>query len=469
MGGAGQLHLPMNPPFSKRSTPASSQGLGLFTDLYELTMAQAFHSQQMLASATFSLFIRQYPPNRGYMVSAGLEDVLDYLEALSFDEESLGYLESTGIFNSGFLQYLANLNFTGSVRAIPEGRLFFAEEPVLEVTGPIIEAQLVETFIINQINLQTLLATKAARCVWAAGDKPISDFSARRTQGTDAAMKMARSSYLAGFQSTSNVLAASRYGIPPAGTMAHSFISSFVSEQDAFQVYADTFPDHTILLLDTYETLRGAEKAVRVARNLENRGHRLTAVRLDSGDFDALSRQVRRILDTAGLQYVKILASGGLDEFQLESLVQAGAPIDLFGVGTKAGVSADAPWSDMAYKLVCYDGRPVMKLSEDKIYRPGAKQVFRTMDTDGMFTRDIVGMEDELLVGGLPLLDEAMSDGVRTSPSPPLGAIRDRFNQDFHRLDHGFKKLTNPPSYPVDVTPNLKLLTAEVKGTIALE
>ena len=223
-------------------------------------------------------------------------------------------------------------------------------------------------------------------------------------------MKMARSSYLAGFQSTSNVLAASRYGIPPAGTMAHSFISSFVSEQDAFQVYADTFPDHTILLLDTYETLRGAEKAVRVARNLENRGHRLTAVRLDSGDFDALSRQVRRILDTAGLQYVKILASGGLDEFQLESLVQAGAPIDLFGVGTKAGVSADAPWSDMAYKLVCYDGRPVMKLSEDKIYRPGAKQVFRTMDTDGMFTRDTVGMEDELLVGGLPLLDEAMSD-----------------------------------------------------------
>ena len=456
----------MDKPRSKRSGTVSNQGLGLFTDLYELTMAQAFHSQQMVAPATFSLFVRKYPPNRGYLVSAGLEDVLDYLEAFSFDDDSLEYLESTGIFNSRFLQYLANIRFTGSVRAIPEGRLFFTDEPVLEVTAPIIEAQLAETFIINQVNLQTLLATKAARCVWAAGDKPVSDFSARRAHGTDAAMKMARSSYLAGFQSTSNVLAASRYGIPPAGTMAHSFISSFVSEQDAFQVYADTFPDNTILLLDTYETLAGAEKAVRVARNLESRGHRLTAVRLDSGDFDSLSRQVRRILDTAGLEYVKILASGGLDEFHLQSLVHTDAPIDLFGVGTKAGVSADAPWSDMAYKLVWYDGRPVMKLSEDKIYRPGSKQVFRILGTDGMFARDILAMEDEGLVGGSPLLYEAMSNGTRTSPSPPLGAIRDQFNEDFQRLGHHFKCLTDPPSYPVDVTPNLKRLTDELKGTI---
>ncbi|MCH7712378.1 MAG: nicotinate phosphoribosyltransferase [Chloroflexi bacterium] len=445
------------------------QDLGLFTDLYELTMGQAFFSQGMLAPATFSLFIRAYPPNRGYLVSAGLEDVLDYLEALSFGPAALEYLDSTGIFTGDFLQYLAGLRFTGSVRAIPEGRLFFTDEPVLEVSGPMIEAQLAETFIINQINLQTLLATKAARCVWAAQGRPISDFSARRAQGTDAAMKMARSSYLAGFQSTSNVLAAQRYGIPPAGTMAHSFISSFISEEEAFQVYADTFPGRTILLLDTYDTMEGAEKAVRVAKNMEKQGHRLVAVRLDSGDFDSLSRQVRRMFDLAGLDHVKILASGGLDEFELETLVGAGAPIDLFGVGTKAGVSADAPWSDMAYKLVCYDGRPVMKLSEGKAYRPGAKQVFRLMDTGGMFSRDVIGTEDEEPVGGTRLLEEVMAGGSRTAPSPSLDEIRERFNQDFGRLDQRFKSLTNPPHYPVAASPSLERLTAKVQQSINVE
>ena len=443
--------------------------MGLFTDLYELTMGQAFFSQGMLAPATFSLFIRSYPPNRGYLVSAGLEDVLEYLEALSFGPAALEYLEATGIFTADFLNHLAGLRFTGSVRAIPEGRLFFTDEPVLEVSGPMIEAQLAETFIINQFNVQTLLATKAARCVWAAQGRPLSDFSARRAQGTDAAMKMARSSYLAGFQSTSNVLAAKQYGIPPAGTMAHSFISSFISEEDAFQVYADTFPDRTILLLDTYDTVEGAEKAVRVAKNMEERGHRLMAVRLDSGDFDSLSRQVRRMLDRAGLDYVKILASGGLDEFELESLVLAGAPIDLFGVGTKAGVSADAPWSDMAYKLVSYDGRPVMKLSEGKIYRPGAKQVFRLMDTGGMFTRDVIGTADDEPLGGTRLLEEVMAGGWRTAPSPSLEEIRERFNQEFSRLDHRFKSLINPPRYPVAASPNLERLTVKVQESIAVE
>ena len=456
----------MNPNMSGQ---ISGQDLGLFTDLYELTMGQAFFSQGMMAPATFSLFIRSYPPNRGYLVSAGLEDVLDYLEALSFGPPALEYLESTGIFTGDFLQYLAGLRFTGSVRAIPEGRLFFIGEPVLEVSGPIIEAQLAETFIINQINLQTLLATKAARCVWAAQGRPISDFSARRAQGTDAAMKMARSSFLAGFQSTSNVLAAHRYGIPPAGTMAHSFISSFTSEEDAFQIYADTFPDRTILLLDTYDTVQGAEKSVRVAKYMEQQGRRLVAVRLDSGDFDSLSRQVRRILDLAGLDYVKILASGGLDEFELETLVRAGAPIDLFGVGTKAGVSADAPWSDMAYKLVCYDGRPVMKLSEGKIYRPGAKQVFRILDTAGMFSRDVIGTEDEEPLGGTRLLEEVMAGGSRTAPSPSLEELLERFNHDFGRLDHRFKSLTNPPHYPVAASPNLERLTAKVQESIAVE
>ena len=442
------------------------QDLGLFTDLYELTMAQAFYRQGMFAPATFSLFIRKYPANRGYLVSAGLEDVLDYLESLHFSQASLDYLRSTGTFTGDFLEYLKGLRFTGSVRAIPEGRLFFVNEPVLEVTAPIIEAQIAETFIINQINLQSLLATKAARCVWAAQGRPLADFASRRTHGTDAALKMARCSYIGGFQSTSNALAAQRYGIPPSGTMAHSFVSSFPSEKEAFRTYAQTFPDRTILLLDTYDTIEGAWHAVEVAKEMEAKGHRLVAVRLDSGDLDALSHQVRRVLDDSGLDYVKILASGGLDEYELEELVQHEAPIDLFGVGTRAGVSSDAPYSDMAYKLVSYDQRPVTKLSPDKAYLPGAKQVFRLRDSQGQFSRDVIGREDDDLPGGEALLRTVMADGRRTGPDPTLGEIRERFLQDFQHLDEHHKRLSSPPYYPVAVSPRLEQLTAQVQAQI---
>ena len=407
--------------------PLPPEETGLFADLYELTMAQAYFRHSMFAPATFSLFIREYPPNRGYLVAAGLEDVLDFLEAMKFGPSSIAYLKSTGIFTDDFLDYLGAVRFTGSVRAIPEGRLFFANEPVLEVTGPIIEAQIAETFIINQINLQTLLATKAARCVWACQGRTVSDFASRRTHGTDAALKMARCSYIGGFESTSNVLAAKMYGIPPAGTMAHSFISSFPSESDAFNAYSETFPNRTILLLDTYDTIGGARKAVETAKNLEKVGSRLVAVRLDSGDYDSLSRQVRQILDEADLAYVRILASGGLDEYELERLVAGGAPIDLFGVGTKAGVSADAPWTDMAYKLVCYDGRPVMKLSTDKESPPGAKQVFRMRDGDGNWSRDVVALSDEKVAGADGLLCKVMDEGRRAAASPTLEEIRGRF------------------------------------------
>ena len=437
--------------------------MGLFTDLYELTMAQAYFLQGMSEPATFSLFIRTYPPNRGYLVSAGLDDVLEYLSNLSFSPKGMDYLSSTGIFREDFLGFLKDVKFTGSVRAIPEGRLFFADEPVLEITGPIVEAQLAETFVINQVNLQTLLATKAVRCVWAAQGRGIADFASRRTQGTDAAMKMARASYIAGFQSTSNVLAASHYGIPPAGTMAHSFISSFPSEIDAFRAYAAAFPSRTILLLDTYDTIAGAWNAVQVAKEMETGGHQLLAVRLDSGDFDGLSRQVRRVLDDAGLGYVKILASGGLDEYELDALVQAGAPIDLFGVGTKAGVSADAPWSDMAYKMVSFDGRPVMKLSTGKTSLPGEKQVFRLKDADGKLAKDIIGLSDETPPNAVPLLETVMESGVRTGPAPPLEQARERFQEDFAALDSRFKSLSNPPRYPVTVSNKLRRLTAQVK------
>ena len=440
--------------------------LGLFTDMYELTMAQAFFNQGMSAPATFSLFIRNYPPHRGYFVFAGLEDVLDYLTNLSFSNTSLDYLRSEGIFSEGFLEYLGGVRFTGSVRAVPEGRLFFADEPVLEVTGPIIEAQLAETFIINQLNLQTLLATKAARCVWAAQGRILSDFASRRTQGVDAALKMARCSYITGFESTSNVLAAQRYGIPPAGTMAHSFISSFPSESDAFHSYARTFPTRTVLLLDTYDTIAGAHKAVEVARQLEADGQCLLAVRLDSGDFDSLSREVRRILDEAGFGDVKILASGGLDEHQVDRLTRDGAPIDIFGLGTKVGVSADAPWSDMAYKLVCYDQRPVTKLSPAKAYLPGAKQVFRFKDAAGQLSRDVIGLQDETIPDGQPLLTQVMGQGRRTGPIPTLQEIRELFRQEFLGLPDRFKTLENPPHYPVAVSPRLQELTSQVQEEI---
>lgn len=443
-----------------------AQDLGLFTDLYELTMAQAFYQRGMFDPATFSLFIRKYPANRGYLVSAGLEDVLDYLENLRFSPASLGYLRSTGTFTGDFLEYLSGLRFTGSVQAISEGRLFFVNEPVLEVTAPIIEAQIAETFIINQINLQSLLATKAARCVWAAQGRPLADFAARRTHGTDAALKMARCSYIGGFQSTSNVLAAQRYGIPPSGTMAHSFISSFLSEKEAFRAYAQTFPDRTVLLIDTYDTIEGAWRAVEVAKEMEAEGRRLVAVRLDSGDLDALSRQVRRILDDSGLDYVKILASGGLDEYELEELVQHDAPIDLFGVGTKAGVSSDAPYSDMAYKLVSYDQRPVTKLSADKAYLPGDKQVFRLRDNQGRLSRDIIAQADEDLPGGEALLHRVMADGHRIGPDPTLDEIRERFLHDFKCLDDHHKRLSSPPLYPVAVSPRLEKLTAQVQAQI---
>ena len=443
--------------------PLPGDDLGLFTDLYELTMSQAFLRQGMSATATFSLFTRTYPPNRAYFVSAGLEDVLDYLSNLNFSERAIDYLRATGIFSDDFLEYLSGVRFTGSVRAIPEGRLYFTDEPAVEITAPLIEAQLAETFIINQVNLQSMLATKAARCVWAAKGRGIADFASRRTQGTDAALKMARASYIAGFSSTSNVLAASLYGMPPAGTMAHSFISSFPSELTAFRAYAASFPDRTILLLDTYDTIAGTWNAVQVAKEMEAGGTRLMAVRLDSGDFDDLSRKVRKILDESGFDDVKILASGGLDEYELETLVNEGAPIDLFGVGTKAGVSADAPWSDMAYKLVCFDDRPVMKLSPDKVSLPGAKQVFRTKDANGMFAKDIIALHDEELPGGLPLLEEVMRNGKRTGQPVTLEEVRKTFQEDFSSLDGRFKVLNNPPRFPVSISGKLERLTSEVR------
>ena len=449
--------------------PVPAGDIGLLTDFYELTMAQSYFAEGMDGEATFSLFVREYPPGRGYLVAAGVDDALDCLAALSFNDDSVEYLRDTGVFTEDFLGYLREFRFTGSVRAMSEGTLFFADEPILEVTAPVIAAQLAETIVINQIQYQTLLATKSARCVDASEGRPLADFAARRTHGSEAALRMARTSYMAGFGATSNVLAARRYGIPPTGTMAHSYITSFDNEADAFRAYARRFPDRSILLLDTYDTINAAHIAVDVAKEMEVDGHRLTGVRLDSGDFDDLSRQVRRILDAAGLDYVRIVASGGLDEYELERLIQGGAPIDMFGVGTRVGVSADAPYCDMVYKMVCYDGRPVMKLSTGKSSLPGGKQVFRQHNADGKMAGDVIALDHEEIDSAEPLLALTMSDGRRVTAASPINAARQRVADGLASLPEQYRKLTAPARYPVSVSDGVQRLEQQIRSEISGE
>ena len=457
------MTLSSQPPY----LPLPAGEIGLLTDLYELTMAQSYFAEGINGEATFSLYVRGYPPDRGYLVAAGVDDALDCLEALSFDDDSIEYLRSTGIFTADFLKSLSSLRFTGSVRAMPEGSLFFPNEPVLEVTGPVIAAQLVETIVMNQVQYQTLLATKSARCVDAAQGRPLADFAARRTHGSEASLKMARASYISGFGATSNVLAARRYGIPPTGTMAHSYITSFDAEIDAFRAYSRAFPDRSILLLDTYDTANGAHAAVEVAREMGRDGHRLTGVRLDSGDFDALSRQVRRILNDAGLDYVRIVASGGLDEYAIDRLVAANAPIDMFGVGTRVGVSADAPSCDIVYKMVSYNGRPVMKLSEGKESLPAAKQVFREYDPEGMMSADVIGLSTETPSPGEPMLALAMRDGRRLIPPSDVSDARQRVADGLARLPQAHRELRQPDHYPVSISDALQDLDAQIRGRLS--
>ena len=430
--------------------------LSLFTDLYELTMAQAYWQSGVLAEACFSLFVRRLPTNRGYLVFAGLEDMLDALSGLRFGEDDIAWLRSLGLFDDGFLEYLGGLRFTGSARAMPEATVFFANEPVIEVAAPVIEAQIVETLLLNLFNVQTMLATKAARVVEVAGGRSVVDFAARRTQGIDSAIKLARSAYIGGFGGTSNVLAALRHGIPAVGTMAHSFITSFGNELEAFDAYAKSFPGNSTLLVDTYDTIEGVRNAITIAMRMRARGHDLNAIRLDSGDLLSLSVEARAMLDAAGLQDVLVLASGGLDEFQIEDLIESGAAIDGFGVGTNVGTSADYPWLDCVYKLVEYDGNPSMKLSEGKETLVGPKQVFRRLDAAGMYAGDVIGGVDEPVPdGAIALLTEVMRDGIRTSGTCSLDELRQRCSREMKRLPAGCRRIEMPDEYRVAVSDNL--------------
>ena len=436
----------------------------LFTDLYQLTMAQVYWQNGMAGQATFSLYFRTYPPDRAYLVFAGLEDALGYLETLAFADSDIDYLRSEALFDDGFLEFLKGLQFTGRVRAMPEGTVFFANEPVVEVTAPIIEAQIVETYLLNQVNLQSILATKASRVVTAAKGRTLVDFGARRAHGTDAADKLARASYMVGFAGTSNVGAGRRYGIPIFGTMAHSLVEAFPHEEESFRAYARSFPDSTTLLVDTYDVVEGVRTAAEVGGEMRRSGHSLRALRLDSGDLLDLSKKARAMLDKAGLHEVQVFASGGLDEFEVSDLVEAGAPIDGFGVGTKVGVSADAPWTDCAYKLVEYDGRPTMKLSSQKQTAPGPKQVFRYRDDKGTCLRDVIAIANERPsdAGGEPLLSEVMAAGKRTARPPTLQQLREAFAAEFGRLPEAHKAIRSPAMYEVTPSEALESLTRAV-------
>ncbi|MFP3870597.1 MAG: nicotinate phosphoribosyltransferase [Syntrophobacteria bacterium] len=438
----------------------------IMTDLYELTMAASYFEQNMFAPAAFSLFVRNYPPNRGYLVCAGLDPLLDYLAAFHFRDHDLEYLRQTSLFSDRFLKFLETLRFTGEVRAIPEGRIAFRNEPLLEITAPVIQAQLVETYVINAINLPTLVATKASRCLHAAGDGSLVDFSLRRTHGMDAGLMVARASYIGGFIGTSNVQAGKLYGIPVYGTMAHSYVEAFHREIDSFRAFARSFPDSTVLLIDTYDTLAGARKAVTVAAEMRQAGKTLRAVRLDSGDLVQLSRQVRELLDNSGFPEVRIFASGGLDEYRIQRMLTAGARIDAFGVGTKLGVSADAPYLNMAYKMVDYNGRPVLKLSSGKESLAGAKQVFRYRHRQQGFSRDLIGLHNETIAEAEPLLVPFMREGKRLSPSEPLPSIQQRFRAEFADLPPIYKELQGNPNYPVEITHRLQALQDQVSREI---
>lgn len=432
------------------SGPLALHDAALFADLYELTMAASYFREEMRGRATFSLFVRTLPAARSFLVAAGLEDALGYLRSLRFSPGALAYLEGLGRFDAAFLDFLAELRFRGDVRAVPEGTVVFADEPLLEVTASIVEAQLVETAVMNACHLQTVLASKAARSVLAARGRPVVEFGLRRAPGVDGGMKAARSAFVAGAAMSSNVLAGLHYGVPPTGTMAHSYVVAFPSEIDAFRAFARAFPAHATLLLDTYDTLAAADKAVRVAREMRARGERLAGVRLDSGDLLALSRDVRRVLDAAGLQDVRIFASGSLDEHAIDALCRAGAPVDAFGVGTRMDVSADAPYLDMAYKLVRYEGRDVLKVSAGKETWTGEKQVYRTRGPDGRLAGDLLALREEPAPAGAePLLRPVMAGGALLEPPPPLTQARERCGAQLAALPDVVRRLEDAVPYPV--------------------
>ena len=442
-------------------TPAASP---LLTDLYQINMIQAYLDHGATATAVFELFSRTLPARRGFLLAAGLEQALDYLEDLSFSAEDIAWLKSTGRFEDNLLDYLRDFRFTGDVHAMPEGTAFFADEPILRVTAPLPQAQFVESRLINILHFQSLVAAKAARAVLAAPDKLLVDFGMRRAHGAEAGLMAARASYLAGFAGTATVLAGELFGIPLYGTMAHSFIETFDDETAAFESFARARPNNLVLLLDTYDTEAAARKVVALAPRLKASGIAIRSVRLDSGDLVALSNRVRRILDDGGLREVTIFVSGGLDEDSLLAFARAKAPIDGIGIGTSLTTSSDVPAIDCVYKLQEYAGLARRKRSANKATWPGRKQVWRRYGADGRMAGDVLALDPppQRASDDEPLLQLVMQGGKRASPSPALDDIRRRVKRELARLPEPLRRLQADTTYPVEVDEELKTLAAEV-------
>jgi nicotinate phosphoribosyltransferase len=433
----------------------------LLTDLYQLNMMQAYLDHGETGTAVFEFFVRRLPARRGFLVAAGLEQVLEFLENLHFSHDEIDWLAKSGRFGKGMIDYLVTLRFTGDVHAMPEGTIFFPEEPILRITAPLPQAQLIETRIINILHFQVLIASKAARMRLAAPDKLLVDFGLRRAHGAEAGLMAARASYIAGFAGTATVLAEKRFGIPIFGTMAHSFVQAQDDEIAAFEKYATSRPENVTLLIDTYDTEAGARKVVALAPRLKERGITVRAVRLDSGDLIALSKSVRRILDDGGLKDVAIFASGGLDEDSVAAMLRAGAPINGFGLGTSLTTSSDVASLDCIYKLQEYAGVARRKRSTGKATWPGRKQVWRRVGPDGTMSRDVLGLESDKQEGE-PLIELVMQGGKRVAPVTPLSQSRERAARELARLPKPLRRLELGASYVVEVAAGLQQLAAEV-------
>lgn len=443
-------------------------GRALLTDLYQLTMAAAYFRTGFKDRASFELFVRSLPENRSFLIVAGLDSALEYLEELRFAPDEVDFLRAHPAFKhvpEEFFNYLTEFRFTGEVWAMPEGTVAFAEEPLLRVTAPILEAQVVETYLLSVINYQTLVASKAARLVEVAGSRGIVEFGTRRAHGPQAGVLAGRAAYIGGCIGTSNVLAGFRYGIPTYGTLAHSWIMAFENEEESFLEFVKSFPEHAILLIDTYDPVVALEKIKRL-------GAHPRGIRLDSGDLVAKSKQVRKELDAAGLEDVQIVASGDLNEYLVREMLAQGAPIDTFGVGTELATSRDAPALGGIYKLVELERhgeiRYCAKFSQNKITYPGQKQVFRFFGPDGRYHHDLIGRADESFPEARPLLVPVMRDGQRTSAAPPLDSIRESVLHELKRLPEGYRRLTDAETFPVRRSAALENLLEEVRQKYAL-
>lgn len=434
--------------------PRPGSRRALLTDFYELTMAETYFANDMNDQATFELFVRQLPPQRNFLVACGLDLAMQFLESLEFSREDLDYLDSLGIFKREFLDFLSNLEFTGDVWAVPEGEIVFQQEPLIRVTAPMIEAQIVETYLLNCIGFSTSVASKASRVTLASAGRVWVDFGARRAHGGDASMLAARAAVIGGAQGTSNVLAAKLYGLEVSGTMAHSFVQAFRSEREAFVAFGRQFPERAVFLIDTFDTLEGARVAAGVARELDQENIKVRGVRLDSGDLRSLSIEVRRILDGAGSPDVQIFASGDLDEHRIAALLDGGSPIDAFGVGTQLVTSADVPALSVAYKLVEDQMGPKFKLSKDKRSYPWAKQVYRRTDGD-FYARDLVAPETEKLAGQ-QLLQQVMASGARSVKTESIKELRERCLTSVKKVPESLRSLgPGADPYSVELHPAL--------------